>query len=138
MKKFIAPVLLFTLLPLSLSQAGAAAQRAPALVTIAVDLDVPAVNTKYGKVGGFVPWVAEVHVGDRVRFINVDDEAHTATSVGIADDKPHGDRLSAAWSSGRLASEATSRTFLADKAGVYRYRCMIHAAQGQRGVIVVR
>ncbi len=117
--------------------AGGSTKPAAHTVTIAIDLDVRGADTKYGKASGFVPWLSKVRVGDSVRFINVDDEAHTATSPDINDLNAHGGKLSQPWSTGTVASQTTSRAFLADKPGVYRYLCRYHLAKGQRAVILV-
>jgi plastocyanin len=116
---------------------GAAAAGTPKTYVIAIDLDIPAVSTPHGKTLGYAPMETDIHVGDSVRFINVDDEAHTATAAGITDFRPHGARLSQPWSTGSLSQEQSSRLFLADKPGIYRYGCRYHVAEGQRAVIVV-
>ncbi|HEY0799002.1 MAG TPA: hypothetical protein VGD50_07615 [Candidatus Baltobacteraceae bacterium] len=133
MNKTLALLCLSALAAAPLSVAAAT----PKTYTVAIDLDIPAVTTPHGKTLGFAPMETDVHVGDHVRFINVDDEPHTATAAGVQDFKPHGTRLSQPWSTGSLVQEQSSGLFLADKAGVYHYKCLYHFSKGQQAVIVV-
>lgn len=133
MRRFFALLGLFALGSALLSAPAAAAKT----YTIAIDLDIPAVTTPHGKTLGYAPMETDLRVGDHVRFINVDDEPHTATSPSIKDFKPHGSRLSLPWSTGSLVQEQSSGLFLADKPGVYHYVCRYHASKGQAAVIVV-
>jgi plastocyanin len=134
LRHFFAPLGLLTLALIALTATPALAKT----YTIAIDLDIPTVTTPHGKTLGYAPMETHVKVGDHVRFLNVDDEAHTATSPSILDFKPHGSRLSTPWSTGSLVQEQSSSLFLADKAGVYHYVCRYHlASKGQMAVIVV-
>lgn len=70
----------------------------------------------------FSPADLAVNTGDTVKFVNQDDETHTATATESAFD------------SGPLNPNATfSYTFT--KAGVYHYYCRIHTSM--KGTIVV-
>jgi plastocyanin len=133
MRNFFAPLGFLALALVALTAAPAMAKT----YTIAIDLDIPAVTTPHGKTLGYAPMETHVNVGDHVRFINVDDEAHTATSPSIKDFKPHGSRLSQPWSTGSVVQEQSSGLFLADKPGVYHYLCRYHFSKGQSAVIVV-
>jgi plastocyanin len=134
MRHFFAPLGFFALALVALTAAPAMAKT----YTIAIDLDIPTVTTPHGKTLGYAPMETHVKVGDHVRFLNVDDEPHTATSPTINDFKAHGSRLSAPWSTGSLVQEQSSGLFLADKPGVYRYVCRYHlASKGQSALIVV-
>jgi plastocyanin len=98
-----AGALVFSLAGWQISAAAAepAAQLLPAVVTIHIK------DFKYN------PTPVAVHVGDRVTFVNDDDEAHTATS----DDK--------SFDSEGLDSGA-SWQHVFSKAGTYHYFCELH------------
>jgi plastocyanin len=107
------------------------------------------VATPYGPSGGFTPALTTVALGASVRFVNVDNTAHTATSLGTSafPADPHfaasalsasGDRLSTGWSSGTLAPGAASPPLLADATGTYLYGCFFHYGAPMRAAIVVR
>jgi plastocyanin len=86
------------------SQAGAAQPSTPML---------PSVLTIHIKDFKFNPTPATIHAGDRVTFVNDDDEAHTATS----DDK--------SFDSEGLDSGGTWQHVFA-KPGTYNYFCELH------------
>lgn len=112
----------------------------PTTAVVKMELAIKPVHTKYGKLGGYDPIVLTVHVGDRVRWQNVDDESHTATSTGFDGDGrvATGNTISPApWSSGEVGARHKSRVFVATRTGVYHYGCGYHFKLGQRGVIVV-
>lgn len=70
----------------------------------------------------FSPAVLTINTGDTVKFVNQDDETHTASAT------------EGAFDSGPLNPNATfSYTFT--KAGVYHYYCRIHTSM--KGTIVV-
>lgn len=71
----------------------------------------------------FAPVVTNVATGDTVRFVNVDEWAHTVTGSGFGWGSP-----------GNLAAGAsTSSRF--DEPGVYPYVCLLHP--GMLGAVVV-
>lgn len=107
---------------------------------VKMELSIKPVPTKYGRLGGYDPIVLTVHVGDRIRWHNVDAESHTATSSGFEGDGriATGSTISPApWSSGDVTAKHQSRVFVATHTGVYHYGCGYHFKLGQRGVIVV-
>ena len=61
----------------------------------------------------FSPTPATIHVGDRVTFVNDDDEAHTATSVDRTFD-----------SEGLDTAQTWQHVFA--KPGAYKYFCELH------------
>ncbi len=73
----------------------------------------PSALTIHIKDFAFNPTPAKIHVGDRVTFINDDDEAHTAT----ADDKSFD-------SEGLDGGGTWQHVFT--KAGTYKYFCELH------------
>ncbi len=84
---------------------GSAAQPAGKLL--------PAILTVHIKDFKFNPTPAKIHVGDRVTFVNDDDEAHTAT----ADDKSFD-------SEGLDTGGSWQHVFT--KPGTYNYFCELH------------
>ncbi len=74
---------------------------------------LPSVATVHVKDFKFDPPVLTVHVGDRVTFVNDDDEAHTVTSTDKAFD------------SGGLDTGNTWQHVFS-KAGTYQYFCELH------------
>jgi plastocyanin len=120
--------------------ASIAASPRPTIAVVMMKLAVKPVQTKYGMLGGYNPTILTVHVGDKVRWQNLDAENHTATSRGFAGDGrvETGTAIGPApWSSGDVAAKQQSRVFVATHAGVYHYSCGYHSKLGQRGVIVV-
>jgi plastocyanin len=89
----------------ALSPRGAFAQTAPALL--------PAVATVHVKNFSYTPTPLKIHAGDRVTFVNDDDEAHTVT----ADDK--------SFDSAGLDTHGTWQHVFS-KPGTYRYFCELH------------
>jgi plastocyanin len=71
----------------------------------------------------FIPATITVAAGDKVTFVNDDDDAHTAT----ADDN--------AWDSEGL-NQGEKWTHLFDKAGKVAYHCTVHPFM--KGTIIVR
>ncbi len=120
------------------------------VVTIDVDLTKdPGGSTAAGGAAGYAPLVAQVAVGEGVRFTNSDGFAHTATAItgasfpnaypfDAAALTTRGNALSSGFSSGSLAAGATSQTFLADRAGTYLYGCFYHYGSPMRAEIQVR
>src|SRR5690242_16766119 len=52
------------------------------LVIIQMDLDFqPHKRSSFGKIKGYDPAEVHVHMGDKVQWVNVDDENHTATGM---------------------------------------------------------
>jgi plastocyanin len=107
-------------------------------------------GSQFGTVAGYSPNVATVAVGSIVQFVNDDNFAHTATSVGSSGfppgnplssmaTTPQGNDLSSnAWSSGNLVGGGFSRGFTASVPGTYYYGCFYHYGTPMRGVIVVQ
>lgn len=123
------------------------------LVTINMDIDFkPHKRPDQGKLGGFDPVVAEVHVGDRVRFTNTDDNQHTATGYAFGGQQipgdyrfqgdpsvPHGDSIGASeWSTGNVRPHSVSaKIFRATTPGTFYFACAYHQ-KIMRGAIVVK
>jgi len=123
------------------------------LVTIDVDLDFrPHTRSSYGRLLGFSPAEVHVRMGDRIQFVNVDDEIHTATGMSYtgqtvpAHYRFNGDPTTRSgryinaseWSTGNLrAHGGKSQIFIAKNVGHYFYACSYHLSQGQIGVVVV-
>jgi len=110
------------------------------IAVVEIELAVTPMQTKYGELGGYDPRVLTVHVGDGVRWQNLDPEPHTATSRGFPTDGrvTTGSTISQEpWSSGDVAPHGKSRLFVAARPGVFYYNCGYHFKLGQRGVIVV-
>lgn len=74
---------------------------------------LPSVLTIHIKDFRFSPTPATIHVGDRVTFVNDDDEAHTATAVDRTFD-----------SEGLDTAQTWQHVFA--KPGVYKYFCELH------------
>lgn len=91
------------LLAFALTAAAGAAQAAP----------LPAVATVHIKDFKYAPTPLTVHVGDRVTFINDDDEAHTVTSTDKSFD-----------SDGLDGAQSWQHVFT--KAGTFHYFCELH------------
>lgn len=130
--------------------------RAPStssLVVIRMDLDFrPHKRSSFGKVQGFDPAEVHVHMGDKIQWMNVDDEVHTATGMSYSGDtvpahykfqkdytKQSGRIIDASeWSTGNVAPHGgKSQVFIAKRVGHYFYACGYHLGVGQIGVIVV-
>ncbi len=99
----------------ALAVAGASASPSPAPSPIPV-------ATVHIKDFAFHPPTVTVHVGDTVRFVNDDDDAHTVTATDKSFD-----------SGGLDTHESWQRTFT--KAGRYEYFCALHPYM--KAVIVV-
>ena len=107
-------------------------------------------SSQFGTVAGYDPNPATVPVGSIVQFVNDDNFAHTATSVGAsgfpsgsplsssATAAQGGDLSAAGWSSGNLLGGGFSRGFTASVPGTYYYGCFYHYGTPMRGVIVVQ
>ncbi|HEV2260934.1 MAG TPA: plastocyanin/azurin family copper-binding protein [Candidatus Rubrimentiphilum sp.] len=117
--------------------------------TVDVNLTLdPVARTSAGSGGGYAPVVMTVTVGTRIRFLNSDSFAHTATLIPSATSFPagspftvsaqtqSGSMLSQSWSSGTLAAGASSQTLTVDRAGTYLYGCFFHYGAPMRGMIV--
>jgi plastocyanin len=91
-------------------------------------------------------------MGDKIQWVNVDDENHTATGMSYTGQtvpsnytfqsdftKQHGNVIDASeWSTGTMrAHGGKSQVFVAKRVGHYFYGCGYHLGQGQIGVIVV-
>ncbi len=148
-------------LALALVAAGGHPKQTPAkhtmpashLVSVKVDLDYrPHKRSTFGKLLGYEPEEVHVRAGDKIQFVNVDDENHTATGMSYTGQtapanykfqsdftKPHGRIIDASeWSSGTLrAHGGKSQIFVAKRVGHYFYGCGYHIGQRQIGVIVV-
>jgi len=123
------------------------------LVTIRMDLDFsPHKRSNFGRLKGYDPAEVHVHMGDKIQFVNVDDEIHTATGMAyngatapasykFAGDytKSHGNIIGASeWSTGNVRPHGgKSQVFIAKRVGHYFYACGYHLSAGQVGVIVV-
>lgn len=120
---------------------------------ISMDIDFkPHKRPDQGKLAGFDPIVAEIHVGDRVRFTNTDDLQHTATGYAFGGSqipsdyrfqgdptKPSGDAIGASeWSTGNVRPHSvSSRVFTAKTPGTFYFACAYHSKM-MRGAIMVK
>ena len=123
------------------------------LVTIKMDLDFkPHRRSSFGKILGYDPAEVHVHMGDKIQFVNTDDQAHTATGMSYTGQqapahyqfqgdstKAHGRLIDASeWGTGNVrAHGGKSQVFVAKNVGHYFYGCVYHLGLGQIGVIVV-
>jgi plastocyanin len=123
------------------------------LVTIRMDLDFsPHTRSTFGRIKGYDPAEVHVRMGDKIQWVNVDDEAHTATGMSYTGQtvpshykfegdftKPHGHIIDASeWSTGNVRPHGgKSQVFVAKRVGHYFYGCGYHLGNGQIGVIVV-
>ena len=132
------------------AQHGAPAHR---LQIINMDIDFrPHARPEQGKLSGYDPVVAVVRVGDRVQFVNTDDNPHTATGYTLGGQKipenykfqgdptvAHGSTINASeWSTGTVAPHARSKIFNTGPTGTFYYACAYHQGKGMRGAIVVK
>ena len=124
-----------------------------ALVKINMDLDFkPHTRSSFGKLQGYDPVEVHVHQNDRIQFVNVDDQTHTATGMSYTGQvvpahylfhgdptKSHGRLINATeWSTGNVrAHGGKSQVFVAKTVGHYFYGCTYHLGNGMIGVIVV-
>ncbi|MBV8245540.1 MAG: cupredoxin family copper-binding protein [Candidatus Eremiobacteraeota bacterium] len=93
-----------------------------ALPAIALAALLPAAAIVHIKNFTYVPATIRVHAGDRVTFVNDDDEAHTATALDKSFD-----------SDGLGTGDTYQHVF--PKPGTYRYFCEMHPYM--HGTIVV-
>ncbi len=123
------------------------------LVMVRMDIDFkPHKRSSFGKISGYDPAELHVHMGDRIQFVNPDDENHTATGMAYTGDqvpanykfqsdftKPHGRLIDASeWGTGNVrAHGGKSPIFTTKQVGHYFYACGYHIGIGQIGVIVV-
>jgi len=123
------------------------------LVKINMDLDFkPHTRSSFGKLQGYDPVEVHVHQNDRIQFVNVDDQTHTATGMSYTGQvvpahylfhgdptKSHGRLINATeWSTGNVrAHGGKSQVFVAKTVGHYFYGCTYHLGNGMIGVIVV-
>ncbi len=158
--RIIVPVLSCILVLLSSSTIGAqtpvpATQHVPQhhLQIINMDIDFrPHARPEQGKLSGYDPVVAIVRVGDRVQFVNTDDNPHTATGYSISGQKipenykfqgdptvAHGSTIDASeWSTGTIAPHSRSKVFNTGPTGTFYYACAYHQGKGMRGAIIVK
>lgn len=123
------------------------------VMTIEVSLTAFAASTiPAGRSAGYSPALLSVPIGTRIRFLNTDSFAHTASAVGGSSfptssplsasaltPSASGSPLSAGgWSSGNLAAGSSSPVFVADAPGTYLFGCFYHYGAPMRGAIVVR
>lgn len=123
------------------------------LVIIHMDLDFrPHKRSSFGRVQGYDPAEVRVHMGDKIQWVNPDDQPHTATGISYTGQtvpqnykfqsdftKPHGHIIDASeWSTGNVrAHGGKSQVFVAKRVGHYFYACGYHLGNGQIGVIIV-
>lgn len=122
------------------------------LVTVNMDLDFkPHKRSQYGKLLGYDPVEIRVHQNDRIQFVNVDDQTHTATGLAFSGQrapahyvfqgdftKPHGRLINASeWGTGNVRPHGKSQVFVAKTVGNYFFGCGYHLDKGQVGVIIV-
>lgn len=123
------------------------------LVMVRMDIDFkPHKRSSFGKISGYDPAELHVHMGDRIQFVNPDDQNHTATGMAYTGDqvpanykfqsdftKPHGRLIDASeWGTGNVrAHGGKSPIFTTKRTGHYFYACGYHIGIGQIGVIVV-
>lgn len=139
--------------PGSVGGAGAGVTSGAGVTTIDVNLTAfAAITTAPGVSAGYAPAQLIVPIGTRIRFINQDSFAHTASAVNGATfpaasplgatalaPSASGRALSSGnWTSGNLAAGAASPIFVADAPGTYLFGCFYHYGAPMRGSIVVR
>ncbi len=123
------------------------------LVVIRMDIDFkPHKRSSFGRISGYDPAEVHVHMGDRIQFVNPDDQTHTATGMAYTGDqvpanykfqsdftKPHGRLIDASeWGTGNVRAHGGKSPILTTKrTGHYFYACGYHIGIGQIGVIVV-
>ncbi|HKU68322.1 MAG TPA: hypothetical protein VJP85_11155, partial [Candidatus Baltobacteraceae bacterium] len=123
------------------------------LVVIRMDLDFrPHRRSTFGKLQGYDSAEVHVHMGDKIQWVNPDDEPHTATGMAYTGQtvpvnykyqgdftKPRGRIIDATeWSTGNVRPHGgKSPVFVAKRVGHYFYGCGYHLGVGQIGVIVV-
>ncbi len=120
---------------------------------VRMDIDFkPHKRSSFGKISGYDPVELHVHMGDRIQFVNPDDQNHTATGMAYTGDqvpanykfqsdftKPHGRLIDASeWGTGNVrAHGGKPPIFTTKRTGHYFYACGYHIGIGQIGVIVV-
>lgn len=122
------------------------------LIEIRMDDDFkPHTRTEFGKLAGFDPIVTEVHRGDRIRFVNVDDIRHAAAGYAFGGGSipanykfqgdpstAHGTTISASeWSTGNVDAHGRSKVFQTGPTGTFYFADAYHPTQ-MRGAIVVK
>lgn len=128
--------------------AGANTQIAGAVIVHVSLLKYGAVGSPYGTLAGFSPNPLTVTHGAVVQFVNDDNFAHTASSVGTAgfvssplssstQNVSGSDVANANWSSGVLQGGGFSQGLNTSTTGTYYYQCFFHYAQ-MHGVIIVQ
>jgi plastocyanin len=108
-------------------------------------------STPLGDARGFSPEVTNVSVGSGVRFLNVDNTEHTATSIPgttvFPAESPFGVSalqqtanvgVGGSWGAGALEPGEMSQVFVVNQPGTYIYGCFFHYSGGMRGVIVAK
>ncbi len=57
------------------------------LVMVRMDIDFkPHKRSSFGRISGYDPAEVHVHMGDRIQFVNPDDQNHTATGMAYTGD----------------------------------------------------
>ncbi len=156
MRTFVA---LFAMVSLAGCTAGGVddVSSAGASVTSVTTIDVSIAafgkqSTPAGTGLGYSPDFVTVAVGSGVRFVNVDNTFHTATSIPGATTFPAQSPftfaaasqasstvdLSGNWGAGTLQPGQASQVFVADQPGQYLFGCFFHYSGGMRGVIVAK
>jgi len=123
------------------------------LVTIRMDTDFkPHRRSEFGRLLGYDPAEVHVHMGDKIQFVNPDDENHAATGMNYNGQQvpknykfqsdytaARGRIIDASeWSTGTVrAHGGKSQVFVTKKTGHYFYGCGYHQHEGMVGVIVV-
>jgi plastocyanin len=108
-------------------------------------------STPLGDARGFSPEVTNVSVGSGVRFLNVDNTEHTATSIpgttvfpaaspfGVSALQPTANvGIAGSWGAGALEPGQMSQVFVVSQPGTYIYGCFFHYSGGMRGVIIAQ
>ncbi len=118
-----------------------------------MDIDFrPHKRPTQGRLSGYDPVVTEVHVGDRIQFVNTDDNQHTATGYSFGGQTVpenyrfqgdptvvHGSMIDASeWSTGNVRSHGKSKIFNTGPTGIFYFACAYHQGRGMRGAIVVK
>jgi plastocyanin len=122
------------------------------IISINMDIDFkPHTRTDMGKLAGFDPVVTQVHRGDRIQFVNVDDIRHTATGYAFGGGKipanykfqgdpsvSHGNVIDQSeWSTGNVNAHSRSKIFQTGPTGTFYFADAYHPTE-MRGAIVVK
>jgi plastocyanin len=123
------------------------------LIIVRMDTDFrPHKRSPFGKLLGYDPVEVHAHMGDKIQFVNPDDENHTATGMSYTGQqlpanykfqsdftKRRGRIIDASeWSTGTVREHGgKSQVFVTKRTGHYFFACGYHRAEGMAGVIVV-